>query len=90
MGSTTSQTPQPGAARARVVASFYGALLVGALLWHGIDQDSNDLWRLDPTQSLTTLLWTPLVMTALGVVAGVLPAVRAYSTDVAEHLVPMS
>ena len=31
-------------------------------------------------------LWTPLGMTAIGAVAGVLPAIKAYTTDVAETL----
>ena len=36
-------------------------------------------------------LWlTPLALIALGAAAGLLPAWKAYRTDVAEHLVPMS
>lgn len=34
--------------------------------------------------------WTPAAMTALGAVAGVIPAVKAYATDVAAHLAPVS
>ncbi len=63
-----AQTPRPSAARARVVVSFYGALAVVGFLWHGIDQDTNDIWRLDPTQDATTLLWTPAVGIAFGLV----------------------
>ena len=34
-------------------------------------------------------LWTPLGMSAIGAIAGVLPALKAYSTDVAETLARM-
>jgi putative ABC transport system permease protein len=44
-----------------------------------------DVFKLDPA-----LWWTPLGMLAVGVVAGVIPAVKAYRTDVATHLVPAS
>jgi len=40
-------------------------LLVG-FFWHGIAQDSNDIWRLEPAQDPWTLLWTPVVGIALG------------------------
>jgi putative ABC transport system permease protein len=32
----------------------------------------------------------PLGMTFMGVIAGILPALKAYSTDVATHLAPAS
>jgi len=63
-----AMSPRPGPARARTVATFYGAVLVVGFFWHGVGQDSNDVWRLDPTQDLFTLLWTP----AVGVLAGML------------------
>jgi len=44
-----------------------------------------DVFKVDPV-----LWWTPLGMLAVGVVAGVIPAVKAYRTDVATHLVPAS
>lgn len=34
------------------------------------------------------MLWAPLAMTALGALAGLAPAIRAYATDVAQNLVP--
>ena len=34
------------------------------------------------------MVWTPLAMTALGGLAGLVPAVRAYATDVSRNLVP--
>lgn len=52
--------------RASVVASFYGGLCVVGFFWHAMAQDSNDLWRLDPSQSWATLAWTPLVGLAVG------------------------
>jgi putative ABC transport system permease protein len=36
------------------------------------------------------MLWAPLVMLALGALAGVIPAAKAYRTDVAENLTPIS
>lgn len=61
-------SPRPAPARARTVATFYGAVLLVGFFWHGIAQDTNDVWRLDPTQDLTTLCWTPILGVALGLV----------------------
>lgn len=36
------------------------------------------------------LVWTPIAMTALGAIAGLVPALKAYATDVASNLVPQS
>ncbi|MDZ4859438.1 MAG: FtsX-like permease family protein [Candidatus Hydrogenedentes bacterium] len=44
-----------------------------------------DVWSLHPA-----LYWTPLGMTAVGALAGVLPAYKAYATDVATNLTPAS
>ena len=44
-----------------------------------------EVWQFHPV-----LLWTPIAMTALGGVAGLVPALKAYSTDVAANLVPQS
>lgn len=44
-----------------------------------------ELWTFHPA-----FLWTPVGMTSLGAAAGILPAFKAYSTDVASHLVPQS
>jgi putative ABC transport system permease protein len=35
-------------------------------------------------------LWTPLIMLLLGALAGLLPAWKAYATDVAQNLLPTS
>ncbi len=44
-----------------------------------------NVWQMD------AMLWlTPLVMVAVGALAGLLPAFKAYRTDVAEHLAPTS
>jgi hypothetical protein len=50
------------------VASFYAATLVVGFFWHAVAQDSNDVWRLDPSQPWTTLLWTPLLGVGVGLV----------------------
>lgn len=66
MRAEQARSPQPAPARARTVATFYGAVLLFGFFWHGVTQDTNDIWRLDPTQDLTTLLWTPAVGVMLG------------------------
>jgi len=43
------------------------------------------VWTLTPT-----IVWVPLAVTAFGALSGLLPAWRAYRTDVAEGLAPMS
>ncbi|MFN0135756.1 MAG: FtsX-like permease family protein, partial [Phycisphaerae bacterium] len=45
---------------------------------------------LDLAQAHPMLLWTPLIMVALGALAGVAPAIKAYATDVATNLTPAS
>ena len=45
---------------------------------------------LDPLAWHPVLLWTPLGMIALSALAGLLPAMKAYRTDVAEGLAPAS
>jgi putative ABC transport system permease protein len=45
---------------------------------------------LDPLALHPVMLWAPLGMTALGALAGIVPAWKAYRTDVAENLVPTS
>ena len=50
------------------VASFYLALALGAFLWHGATQDTNDLWHLHGVQSWTTQLGCLAAGAAVGVV----------------------
>ena len=45
---------------------------------------------LDPLQFNSVMLWAPAALIGLGALAGIVPAVKAYRTDVAEHLVPTS
>lgn len=45
---------------------------------------------LDPFQAAPVLLWVPASMVLLGAVAGVVPAVKAYRTDIASNLAPSS
>lgn len=45
---------------------------------------------LDPFKFEPVLLWAPIALVALGAVAGIAPAMKAYRTQVAEHLVPVS
>ncbi len=41
---------------------------------------------LDPLRGNAAMLWAPLGMVAIGVVAGILPAIKAYRTEVARNL----
>ncbi|MEM7154005.1 MAG: CPBP family intramembrane glutamic endopeptidase [Myxococcota bacterium] len=63
-----AMSPKPAPARARTVATFYGGVLLVAFFWHGISQDTNDIWRLDHGQDLPTLAWTPLVGVVVGLI----------------------
>ena len=45
---------------------------------------------LDPYQFNAVMLWAPAAMIGLGALAGVVPAAKAYRTDVAAHLSPTS
>jgi putative ABC transport system permease protein len=45
---------------------------------------------LDPLQFNAVMLWAPAALISLGALAGIVPAIKAYRTDVASHLVPTS
>jgi putative ABC transport system permease protein len=45
---------------------------------------------LEPFQFNPVMLWAPAALISLGAFAGVVPAMKAYRTDVAEHLTPIS
>jgi putative ABC transport system permease protein len=45
---------------------------------------------LNPLAFSPVMLWAPGMMLALGALAGMVPAMKAYRTPVAEHLVPVS
>ena len=45
---------------------------------------------LDPMKFNWVMLWAPGVLITLGALAGIVPAFKAYRTDVAEHLAPSS
>ena len=45
---------------------------------------------LDPMKYNSVMLWAPASLILLGALAGVVPAVKAYRTHVAEYLVPTS
>ncbi len=45
---------------------------------------------IDMAQWNPVLLWAPLGITALGAIAGIIPAIKAYRTDVAENILPSS
>ena len=45
---------------------------------------------LNPLAFSQVMLWAPGIMVALGALAGIVPAIKAYRTSVAEHLVPTS
>lgn len=68
VGLRALQSPVDGPARARTVITFYGAVGLVGFFWHAIAEDSNDIWRTDPTAAWPTLFWTPLVGVGLGLV----------------------
>jgi putative ABC transport system permease protein len=45
---------------------------------------------LDPMKFNPVMLWAPAALITLGALAGIVPAFKAYRTDVAEHLAPTS
>lgn len=66
-------------------AVYAALLLVAATVLRDQTGVVLELWTFHPA-----LVWTPIGMMSLGATAGVLPALKAYSTDVASHLVPHS
>ena len=52
---------RPIASRLHSVSSFYLALAIAAFFWHGATQDTNDIWRLDPTQSVAYMFATAAI-----------------------------
>lgn len=45
---------------------------------------------LDPLQFNHVMIWAPAALIGLGALAGIVPAMKAYRTDVATHLAPVS
>jgi len=45
---------------------------------------------IDPFKFNPVMIWAPLALIGLGALAGVVPALKAYRTDVAENLAPHS
>jgi putative ABC transport system permease protein len=45
---------------------------------------------IEPWKFNAVMLWSPLALIALGALAGIVPALKAYRTDVAENLTPHS
>ena len=64
----------------------YGIVLYGASII--IRHETGVL--LDILKFHPVLIYGPLTMTALGALAGIIPAIKAYSTDVALNLAPTS
>ncbi len=65
---------------------FYWAIMTGAA---AVIRAQTGI-VLDPFKFNLVMLWAPAALIALGAFAGVVPAVKAYRTDVAGHLVPSS
>ena len=64
----------------------YAAILAGA----AIAVRAETGVQLDAFAGHVSLVATPVAMIALGALAGIVPAIKAYRTDVAEHLAPHS
>jgi putative ABC transport system permease protein len=71
-----------------MIISFavYGAIMGGAA---GVIRTQTGV-VLDVFQFNPVMLWAPAALIALGALAGIVPAIKAYRTDVAEYLVPIS
>jgi putative ABC transport system permease protein len=71
-------------------------MVVGFLVYAGIMTAAAKVIRaqtgivLDPYQYNAVMLWAPAALIALGAMAGVVPAMKAYRTDVATYLAPTS
>ncbi|MDB6112728.1 MAG: hypothetical protein JWR69_4478 [Pedosphaera sp.] len=66
--------------------AFYALIMAGAA---GVIRTQTGV-VLDPFKFNYVMLWAPAALITLGALAGIIPAVKAYRTDVAEHLVPGS
>jgi putative ABC transport system permease protein len=64
----------------------YAAIMSGAA---GVIRNQTGV-VLDVYQFNPVMIWAPLALVALGALAGIVPAIKAYRTDVAEHLAPIS
>jgi putative ABC transport system permease protein len=62
-------------------AVYFGILLASARIVQAQTGVTLDLLLVHPA-----LQWTPVAMVAVGALAGLLPALKAYATDVASHL----
>ncbi len=65
---------------------FFGAIMAGAA---GVIRAQTGV-VLDPTKFNPVMIWAPVALITLGAVAGIVPAIKAYRTDVAAHLAPTS
>ncbi|MBI5865988.1 MAG: ABC transporter permease [Planctomycetes bacterium] len=71
------------------IGSLFGYVLYAVVLMAAAVVVRNQVGVvLDFTQIHPMLLATPLIMVSLGALAGVVPAVKAYATDVADNLTP--
>jgi putative ABC transport system permease protein len=69
-----------------IAFAFYGVIMSGAA---SVIRSQTGV-VLDPFKFNAVMLWAPAALISLGALAGIVPAVKAYRTDVAEHLVPTS
>lgn len=71
-------------------------MAVGFLFYFGIMAGAGAIIRaqtgivLDPLAWNWVMLWAPAALIILGALSGIVPAIKAYRTDVAEHLSPIS
>jgi putative ABC transport system permease protein len=71
-------------------------ILLGAVVYAVLMSGVANLIRaqtgvvLNPFEPAAVMLWAPLAMLGLGALAGVVPAFKAYRTDVAQNLTPVS
>ena len=69
LGGAGKRRPNAASARIPTVVSFYLGLVLAGLVWHGVGQGSNDIWRADARDSPLWLLWGPLIGLGFGLAA---------------------
>lgn len=69
IGGTGSRPPSAASARIPTVVGFYLALALAGLVWHGVAQNSNDVWRTNLSRPHSWLFLGPLMGVLFGLLA---------------------
>ena len=69
-----------------IAFAFYAAIMIAAA--QVIRAQTGVV--LDPWKFSWVMVWAPAALISLGALAGIVPAIKAYRTPVADYLVPVS